>query len=120
MKISSAVNSAVCCFHHSLPLSSQLVSWVFRLEGDEFTVEAFQCQHPDCAAHYSPWRGYFGARIGEHPNFGNPMSVPQCRHECETIYMFLTWKNDVLVWACPIDGCNITSPYNAGRTGKEP
>src|ERR1039457_5812917 len=110
MKMSSSVNSAVCCFHQSLQLSTDPVSLVFRLEGDEFTVDAFHCHDPQCDAHYSPRRGYFGSRIGEHPNFGNPMTVPQCRHESETMYMFLRWKDGMLAWACPIEGCEKTAP----------
>ena len=115
--MSSAVNSAVCCFHQSLQLSTVPVPLVFRLEGREFTIDdAFQCQDPDCDAHYSPTRGYFGKPMDAHPNFGNPMTVPQCRHESEPMYMFLMWKDDVLVWACPIEGCGKTAPVAQATT----
>ena len=71
-----------------------------------FTVTAFQCpRHPECNAHYTPKRGYFGARNGERPEF-DPNGAPSCRHEDEMLRMFLMHENGKLVWACPVDGCD--------------
>jgi len=101
------ISSAVCDIHQSLPLlRSAKVTISFK---DHTTEDAFPCQDPSCHRCYSPSRGYFYAKAGELPNFGNPMKAPQCRHDSEPIYMFLMRKGDVLVWTCP--ECNVTQPF---------
>src|ERR1017187_144427 len=82
----------------------------YRLRAEQ-QEDAFACQDPDCSRYYSPWRCYFFAKVGEYPDFGVPSKKPQCRHESETMYMFLTWKDGMLLWACPVKGCGKAEPF---------
>jgi hypothetical protein len=109
MKMSSAVHSsAVCCFHPSQLFGTKKVDLKRTLPGfEDLTIDAAsQCPlYPDCNIHYTPQRGYFGAGENE-PIVPGGQGNPSCHHEDETFYMFLMHENDVLVWACPIDGCD--------------
>ena len=96
-------SSAVCDVHQSFPLLRTKATITFT---DGTTEDGLPCQHPSCHRHYSPSRGYFYAKAGEHPNFGNPMRVPHCCHNSEPAYMFLAKTDDVLFWACP--KCDVT------------
>lgn len=91
-KLSPDLKSAVCCFHQSMTLSGTPVTLTFELERDQFEVTALHCQDPECRTHYSPVRGYFGARLGEHPTFGTT-GAPVCnRHGSGWYPMFLCGK----------------------------
>ena len=112
------LSSAVCDVHLSLPLlPNTKATIIFRDGRTEQQEDALACQDPNCHRYYSPWRGYFFAKIGEYPDFGNPMNVPQCRHHSETMYMFLMKKDDVLAWACP--ECETTQPFTCDSSQSE-
>jgi hypothetical protein len=105
VKLNPRLKTAVCCFHQSLPLDTNWVTYLFELGNDSFEVTARRCQDPECRAHYEPMRGYFGARHGEHPTFGTA-GAPICNKHTEHWYpMFFRWDEDKLVAECPIDGC---------------
>jgi|ERR1039458_3764132 hypothetical protein len=106
------ISSALCDIHQSLLLlHNTKATIIFRDGRAEQQEDAFACQDPDCSRYYSPWRGYFFAKVGEYPDFGVPSKKPQCRHESETMYMFLTWKDGMLLWACPVKGCGKAEPF---------
>ena len=108
---------AVCDVHRSLLLlPSTRVTITFRDRTTEWQEDALICREPNCHRCYAPTRGYFYAKVDEHPNFGNPMIVPQCRHHSETMYMFLMKNNDTLTWACP--ECETTQTVTAVLTNQ--
>jgi hypothetical protein len=103
------ISSAVCDVHRSLLLLPRTMATItFRDGAAMWQEEAFPCQDPNCHRYYSPSRGYFYAKAGVHPDFGNPLKAPQCRHNSEPTHMFLMRKDEDLVWACP--ECNATQP----------